>query len=90
MESNTINLVKWQKIEESIYRCVNQDVSIIITSKQYDMGATQNTLSKLLYQRKEYAKTYIELNSAEQKRNIAEVFFKLNQNICEVMGLYTA
>lgn len=84
--SATENFMKMQDVIKSIYACHESTLIIEIRSEKYNNDAINLALQRLLHERKEIAKAYIEtkFNSEKQSELIA-LFSKYNEEIGRIL-----
>lgn len=88
--TTTENFTKRQEVVKVIYACHQSVLKIEIKNENYHNSAINVALQRLLHERKEVAKSFVETKFTEDGKNeLIELFSKYNEEICKIVGLCT-
>lgn len=88
--ATTENFTKRQEVIKAIYACHQSVLKIEIKNEKYINDAINVALQRLLHERKEVAKSFVETKFTEDgKEEMIELFLKYNEEICKIVGLHT-
>lgn len=88
--ATTENFTKRQEVIKAIYACHQSVLKIEIKNEKYSNDAINVALQRLLHERKEVAKSFVETKFTEDgKEEMIELFLKYNEEICKIVGLHT-